>query len=132
MRLPLYTLLRQKKISELLEKGVFQIVTAKNVPFRIGVFNSQFIDETKNSGTNQAFKKSCLVVEVYNNFNKNFVLTQSPTIHQVSQRLIVCLATIPQNNMIKLQLCKSFKLTFNQVWILIKIFLFAFLQSLLL
>ena len=40
VRLPLYTLSRQKKISWLLEKRIFQVVNPKDVPIGIRVFNS--------------------------------------------------------------------------------------------
>ena len=44
------------------------------------VFNSRFVDEIKNLGTNKAFKKSRLVIQAYNNPEKDLILTQSPTI----------------------------------------------------
>lgn len=104
VRLPPYTLSRQKEISGLLEKEVFQVVNSKDMPVGIRVFNSRFVDEIKNAGTDKAFEKSCLVVQAYNDFNKDLVLTQSPTIQQVCQRLIVCLAAILQDNITKLYL----------------------------
>ena len=103
--LPPYTLSRQKKTSRLLEKRVFQVVNPKNVLVSIRVFNLWFVDEIKNAGTDKAFEKSCFVVQAYNNFNNDLILTQSATIQQVSQRLIVYLAAIFQNNIIKLYLC---------------------------
>lgn len=62
MKLPLYTLLKQKEISGLLEKGVFQVVNPKDMPIGIQVFNSRFINVIKNASTDKAFKKSRLVV----------------------------------------------------------------------
>ncbi len=104
MRLPPYTLSRQKEILGLLEKGVFQVVNPKDLPVDIKVFNSRFVDEIKNASTDKAFEKSRLVVQAYNDYIKDLVLTQSPTILRVSQRLIVCLAAILQNNTTKLYL----------------------------
>ena len=52
------------------------------------------MDEIKNPGTDKAFEKSQLVVQAYNNQEKELVLTQSPTIQRVSQRLILCIATM--------------------------------------
>lgn len=40
VRLFLYILLRQKEISELLEKRIFQVVNLKDLPVSIEVFNS--------------------------------------------------------------------------------------------
>lgn len=84
MRLPLYILLRQNEILGLLEKGVFQVVKPKDLPVSIRIFNSQFVHEIKNAGIDKALEKSCLVVQAYNNYNKDLVLIQSPTIQKVS------------------------------------------------
>lgn len=54
------------------------------------------MDEVKNVGTDHAFEKSRLVVQAYNDYGKNFVLTQSPTIQRMSQRLILALTAILQ------------------------------------
>lgn len=72
------------------------------MPVSIWVFIFQFVDEIKNADTNKAFEKLRLVVQAYNNFNKDFLLIQLPTIKQVSKYLIVCLAAIFQNNITKL------------------------------
>jgi hypothetical protein len=64
------------------------------MPSGTRLFNSRFVDEIKNKGTDKAFKKSRLVVQAYNDQEKELVLTQSPTIQRVSQRLILCLAAI--------------------------------------
>jgi hypothetical protein len=53
---------RQKELSGLLEKGVFEIVKLADVPQGVRLFNSRFVDEIKNLGTDKAFKKSRLVV----------------------------------------------------------------------
>ena len=93
-----YTASRQKEITGLLEKGVFKVVTSKDVPSNARIFNSRFVDEVKNAGTDKAYEKSRLVVQAYNDQEKDLVLTQSPTIQRVSQRLIVCLAAMLQDN----------------------------------
>src|SRR5467141_669896 len=49
-------------------------------------------DEIKFVGTPKSYEKSRLVVQAYNDNDKNTVFTQSPTIQRVSQRLILCLA----------------------------------------
>ena len=46
----------------------------------------------KNKGTDKAFEKSRLVVQAYNDEEKSIVLTQSPTIQRVSQRIILAIA----------------------------------------
>ena len=68
---------RQKEITGLLKKGVFQIVRRDDIPKGIRLFNSRFVDEVKHKGTDQAFKKSRLVVQAYNDQEKEFVLTKS-------------------------------------------------------
>jgi hypothetical protein len=66
---------RQKEINGLLEKGVFEVIPATDVPQGIRLFNSRFVDDIKYAGTEKAFEKSRLVVQAYNNQNKTTVLT---------------------------------------------------------
>lgn len=62
VKLPLYILLRYKKILKLLKKNIFKIINSKNMPVYIQVFNSQFVNKIKNNNINNAFKKFYLVV----------------------------------------------------------------------
>jgi hypothetical protein len=59
----------------LLEKGVFEVVNPKDVTQGNRVFNSRFVNEIKNPGTDKAFEKSRLVVQAYNDLEKDLVLT---------------------------------------------------------
>jgi len=59
--------LRRKEINRLLKKGVFAVITEKDVPQGIRIFNSRFVNEIKHLGTNKAFKKLRLVIQAYNN-----------------------------------------------------------------
>ena len=93
-----------KEIKGLLKKEVFKLVNPKDIPQGNRVFNSRFVNKIKNPGSNKAFKKSRLVVQAYNNLEKDLILTQSPTIQRVSQRLILCITAITQNNSIHLYL----------------------------
>ncbi len=56
------------------------------------------MDKIKNLGTDKAYEKNRLFVQAYNSKDKNLVPIQSPTIKQVSQRLIVCLAAKFKDN----------------------------------
>lgn len=80
MKLLPYTLSRQKEILGLLKKGIFQVVNLKKLLVGIWVFNPQFVDKIKNTSIDKAFEKFYLVVQAYNNYNKDFILTQSPII----------------------------------------------------
>ncbi|EED13533.1 conserved hypothetical protein [Talaromyces stipitatus ATCC 10500] len=82
---------RKQEVDGLLERGVFHFVHENEVPKGERIFNSRFVDEMKNSGTDKAFEKSRLVVQAYNDEGKDFILTESPTIQRCSQRLILCL-----------------------------------------
>jgi hypothetical protein len=57
-----FTDLRRKEINGLLKKGVFVVITEKDVPQGVRIFNLRFIDEIKHPSTNKAFKKSRLVI----------------------------------------------------------------------
>jgi hypothetical protein len=70
-----YSASRQKEINRLLEKGVFQVIQLSAVPLGTRLFNSRFVDKVKYPGTNKAFKKSRLIVQAYNNQEKDLVLT---------------------------------------------------------
>ena len=70
-----FTESRCKEINGLLEKGVFEIIDTADVPKGVRIFNSQFIDEIKNARTDKTFKKSRLVVQAYNDYGKDLVLT---------------------------------------------------------
>lgn len=95
---PSFTESRRKEINGLLEKGTFAVVDISSVPDGARIFNSRFVDEIKNAGTDKAFEKSRLVVQAYNDHSKDLVLTQSPTIQRVSQRLILALTATLQGN----------------------------------
>ena len=71
---------RRKEINGLLEKGVFAVITERDVPQDVRIFNLRFINEIKHPGTDKAFEKSRLVIQAYNDQGKDLVLTQSPMI----------------------------------------------------
>jgi hypothetical protein len=85
-------------LNGLLESGVFEVINITDVPKGIRIFNSRFVAEIKNPGTDKAFEKSRLVVQAYKDTEKDLVLTQLPTIQRVSQRLILALAAILYTN----------------------------------
>ena len=51
-----------------------------DVPKGVRLFNLQFMDKVKNLGIDTAFEKLRLVIQAYNDKEKELVLTQSPTI----------------------------------------------------
>ena len=65
----------QKEVIGLLKKGIFKIIKLYNILKGTRLFNSQFINKIKNKGTNKAFKKLRLVIQAYNNSEKELVLT---------------------------------------------------------
>ena len=89
-----YVKSKKKEVIELIEKRIFIFVNKKKVSEDMRIFNSRFVNEVKNAGTDSTFEKSRLVMQAYNDSIKHLVLTQSPTIQRVSQRLILCLAAI--------------------------------------
>jgi hypothetical protein len=80
-----------------LERGVFVAVNQEDIPLEARIYGFRFVDKIKNQGTDKAFKKSRLVVQAYNDKDKEFVLTQSPTIQRSSQRLILCIRISKEN-----------------------------------
>ena len=100
-----YTASRHKEIARLFEKGIFKVVTTNSIPSNIQILNSRFVNKIKNPDTDKVYEKSQLVVQAYNDKEKDLILTQLLTIQRVSQHLIICLAaTFQDNDNIKLYL----------------------------
>ncbi len=89
---------RQTEITGLLEKGVFAVTSRAEVLEGVRIFNSRFVDEIKNKGTEKELKKSRLVVQAYNDESKHIILTQSLTIQRISQQVILNIAAITTEN----------------------------------
>ena len=62
---------RQKKISDLLKKNVFEFINERNVSSNIRVFNARFVNEMKNENTKKIYEKSRLIIQTYNDSEKN-------------------------------------------------------------
>jgi hypothetical protein len=99
-----YTNFRQKEIAELLKTKVFRTRKTENISIEERVFNSRFVDEIKRLETERAFEKSRLVIQTYNNLNKNLILTQTSSIQRVSQRFIICLTIMLEKRNIHIYL----------------------------
>lgn len=85
-------------VAKLFEKSVFKIVTPNSISSNARIFNLNFVNKIKNPSIDRVYKISWLVVQAYNNKEKDLILTQVPIIQWVSQDFIVYLATIFQNN----------------------------------
>jgi hypothetical protein len=84
---------QQQEIDGLIARGVFEFVQYDfNKHSGVRIFNSRLVNKVKRKATNSPFKKSRLVVQAYNNEGKELILTQSPTIQQASQRVIIAVA----------------------------------------
>ena len=79
-KLDQYILSKQKKIAGLLEKGIFEVVIIADITTHAQIFHSCYVNKTKNAGIDKAYEKSRLVIQAYNNQEKDFVLIQLPTI----------------------------------------------------
>ena len=99
---------KQKKIDELLKKKIFKFVSISEIFQNIKIFNARFVNEIKNENTKFFFEKSRLIMQTYNDFNKNQVLIQSLIIQRINQCLIVCITIVLEinsndlNNLMKL------------------------------
>ncbi len=83
---------RRKKINDLLKRQVFEIITISEVLKNVRIFNSRFVDEIKHSNTSQAYEKSRLMIQTYNDHEKTLMLTQALIIQRMSQRIILVIA----------------------------------------
>jgi hypothetical protein len=85
---------RQKEINDIIEKDVFQLVRKNDVSSDVRIFNFRFVNEIKHLDIDKAFEKSQLVMQTFNDQNKNLVLTQLFIIQRINSRLIVCLIVV--------------------------------------
>lgn len=68
---------RKQKVDGLLDRRVFTYVHISKIPPGARIFNSRFVDTTKNKGAPDEFEKSRLVIQAYGDSEKELVLTQS-------------------------------------------------------
>jgi hypothetical protein len=75
-----------------LKRQVFEIITISEVLKNVRIFNSRFVDEIKHSDISQAYEKSRLMIQAYNDHEKTLMLTQASIIQRMSQRIILVIA----------------------------------------
>lgn len=81
-----------KEVTDLIGRGVFRFeLYDEKVHGPHRLFKARMVREIKGK-TEKPYEKSRLVIQGYNDAGKADILTQSPTIQRVSQRLIVALA----------------------------------------
>jgi hypothetical protein len=83
---------RRKEINDLLKRQVFEIIIISKVLKNVRIFNFRFVDEIKHFDISQAYEKSRLVIQAYNDHEKTLMLTQEFTIQRMSQRIILVIA----------------------------------------
>jgi hypothetical protein len=83
-----------KELARLLNNHGFEIVEPHDVPADARVSGTRFVDSMKNGGTDKAFEKSRLVVQAFNDSEKETILTQAPIIQRSSQWLDLAVSLI--------------------------------------
>ena len=68
-RIP-YAESKRKKINNLLNKKIFDVIILINVFSGIKLFNFRFVDEIKNSNISATFEKSRLMIQIFNDRKK--------------------------------------------------------------
>lgn len=69
-----------KIINGLLERNTFEFVSMSSVFSEMRIFISYFVNKIKNERITTAIEKLRIVVQVYNNHDKEKILIQSSTI----------------------------------------------------
>lgn len=88
-----FELSRKNEMDSLLVQGVFELISQDAE--EIGdaqIFGSRIVDEIKGKETATPYEKSRFVIQAFNDKGKKYILTQSPTIQRVSQRLMLAIA----------------------------------------
>lgn len=75
------------------------MISISKMPQKDRLFNSRFINEIQHRTIVQAYEKSGLVVQSYNNCKKSDLLTQASIIQQRCQRLILALTASTNYNL---------------------------------
>jgi len=88
----IFELSRKKEIESLIGRGVFDFVRYDPTLHKGRIFSARLVDEVKGKSTDTPYEKSRLVIQAYQDKGKEDILTQSPTIQRVSQRLIIAIA----------------------------------------
>lgn len=71
-----FSISRQKKIEELLEKDVFKVITPnkvvmpKKILYSTKGFNFYFLDNIRDPCINKTYKRTCSIMYTYNNKKK--------------------------------------------------------------
>ena len=66
---------RLKKLNELFEKRIFEIIYIDNLLIEARVFESRFVNQMKNEEIEKAFEKSRLIIQAFNDSKKQKILT---------------------------------------------------------
>jgi hypothetical protein len=66
---------RRKEINDLLKKRVFELIIIENVSRDVRIFNFRFVDEIKHLTTSNAYEKSRLMIQTYNDQDKTLIFT---------------------------------------------------------
>src|SRR6266568_9446850 len=75
----------KQEINGLIAREVFKFKKYDPTKFnKVYIFKSKMVNEIKGKATDTPFEKSRLVIQGYNNNNKEVILTQSPIIQQAS------------------------------------------------
>lgn len=83
----------KEEIDALIGREVIQFVKFQPEKHaNIRIFNSRMVHEIKGKSGINPYEKSRLVIQGHSDHDKDFILTQSPTIQRASQRLIIALA----------------------------------------
>lgn len=89
----LFQISQQNEIDSLITNGVFEFVPYNFETMSCNrVFDSCMVNEVKGKKTATPYEKSLLVIQAYNEDGKKEILTQSPTIQRISQRLTLSIA----------------------------------------
>ncbi len=83
---------RRKEINDLLKRQIFELIINSKVFKNVRIFNFRFVDEIKHFDISQAYEKSRLMIQTYNDYEKTLVLTQASIIQRMSQRIILVIA----------------------------------------
>ena len=95
-------MIQNKKNQRFIKKKIFEFVNKRDVLSNIRIFNVRFVNEIKNENTKKTYEKSRLIIQTYNDSEKNQIFIQSSIIQRMNQRLILCIVVMIESDSIKL------------------------------
>lgn len=85
---------RMDEINNLKKRQVFDVVERSTVPSKSRIYGCRFVDNVKKNGKGEEYNRSRLVAQNFRDKEALNIMTKSPTVSRLGQRIAVATATL--------------------------------------